>query len=164
MAQAVVHELEVVEVHDDDPDRGPDLAGSRDGDLEHLRESVAVGQTRELVVEGEVRELLLGFLPFRDVLDHRDRELRVAVIVALKRRRDVPPQELPVLAGETPLLLVRVAGAGHHLPELLIVHRELGRTPAVRQDLGSKLLDRVAEHPYEGGVRVEELSLPGTPT
>ena len=157
--QAVVHELEVVQVHEDDADGQVEPAGAGDGVLELLLEAGTVRQARELVVVRQVRDLSLGLLALRDVLDHRDRVLRLAVGAALKRRGDVTPHQLPVLAEEALLDLVRVVRSVHHLLEQLLVALDVLRMGVVAQRHRAKLGHRVAEHQLERGVRIQEAAL-----
>ena len=60
VAEAVVDELELVEVEEEHRDRGLAPAGDREGVLEPVEEEVAVGQAGERVVEGLVLGALLG--------------------------------------------------------------------------------------------------------
>ena len=70
MAEAVVDQLEVVEVHVEHGHAEALAACPREGQAEDLLEHGPVGQLREVVVIGEERDLLLGVLAPRDVQDH----------------------------------------------------------------------------------------------
>ena len=157
--QAVVDELEVIQVHEDDADGQIEPARASDGILELLLEARAVRQTRELVVVRQVRDLPLGFLALRDVLDHRDRVLRLAIGAALERRGDVAPHELSVLTAEALLDLVRVVRPVHHLLEHRLVPLDVLWIRVVPQRHRAKLRLRIPEHQLERGVHIQEAAV-----
>ena len=68
--EAVVDELEVVEVDVEDGERSPAVLHVRDRGVEPASELVAVGQAGQRIVIGAVGELLLGTLAVADVVDH----------------------------------------------------------------------------------------------
>ncbi len=71
MAQAVVDDLEVVQVHEDDRDPALPSPGARDGVLQPIQELGAVGEAGESVVEGLVFDPGLQPFPFGDVLHEK---------------------------------------------------------------------------------------------
>ncbi len=70
VTQRVVHELEVVEVQEEDADAQVVAARPREAPIEHLFEQRSVRELGQLVVIRQERDLLLGVLALRDVEDH----------------------------------------------------------------------------------------------
>ena len=70
VAEAVVDELELVEVEEEHRDRAAAGAALRQRVLEPVEEEVAVGERREGVVEGVVARALLGGAPLDRVGEH----------------------------------------------------------------------------------------------
>ena len=108
--QRVVHELEVVEIQEQDADAevGPTGAGERA--LEHLLEQRAVRQARQLVVVRQERDLLLRLLALRDVEDHSLDQPRFAVAVVDRERLFHHPLDRAVLVHHPVLVVQRDVG------------------------------------------------------
>src|SRR6478752_1986002 len=90
MAEAVVDVLEVVEVEEENAERiGSAL--SQESVLQPVPEQRPVGELRQRIVEGAMRELALEFLPLGDVpgVDHEAADGRVVAEVG-HDRLDVP--------------------------------------------------------------------------
>ena len=148
--QGVVHELEVVEVEEHDPDAGVVAAGPRDGLVEHLLEQVPVRQARELVVVGQERDLLLGLLARRDVEDHALDQPGVPVLVVDGVRLLQDPLDRPVLVDHAVLVVERrerLVGLLVLVPravDVLGVHVAAPRVVILQPDLGRDA-DEVAD-------------------
>ena len=106
VAQRVVHELEVVQVQEQDADAEVEPAGTRERALEHLLEQRTVRQTGQLVVVREERDLLLGRLALGDVEDHALDQPRFAVAVVDRERLLHHPLDRAVLVHH-PVLVVQ---------------------------------------------------------
>ncbi|MNT16549.1 hypothetical protein D3C72_1516580 [compost metagenome] len=96
MAQAVVDEFEAVEVDQQDPQRA--VLAARQG--HRLRQAVAqqgaVGQARQHVVVGDVLDLLLGQLAFRDFGARAPVAAKFAELVEQRLAIDAEPAQLAI--------------------------------------------------------------------
>ena len=102
VAQAVVHPLEVVQVHEEDRDRVRLPLRQRQRVAHAVAEQGAVGEAGERVVEGLVGELLLQALPLADVagVEHDAAHGRVTREVG---RQDLGAEPRAVGLAEPPL-------------------------------------------------------------
>ena len=110
VAEAVVDELELVEVEEEHRDRGLAPGGHREGVLEPIEEEVAVGQAGEGIMEGLVLGALLAASPLDRVgEDVRDRLHEVDVLLREVGAAHGRPRRSPRTG--RPLPLIRITAA-----------------------------------------------------
>jgi hypothetical protein len=151
--EAVVDGLEPVQVEVADADPG---AGAGERGAEPVLEQGAVGQQGQRVVQRLLAQPLLQLVPGGDVLDHRHRVDRRADGVADQRDGQAGPHDVPVAVpvaqlhpGVGPLAGDDVPVQGPYPGCVLGVHQVGHPEPA-------QLVDRVAQHGGERGVRVHD--------
>jgi hypothetical protein len=110
VAEAVVDGLEVVEVDEHDRDVREAALRPHQGVLDPVGEERPVGEIRDRVVEGLVRELLLEGLPLADVaaVQHDAADVLVVQEVGVL---DLEPKGGAVLVGQRALERVGLAAA-----------------------------------------------------
>ncbi len=96
VAEAVVDDLEPVEVDEEQRQGGVRLAGSGDGQLELVEQQHPVGQRGQRVVEGEVGKLVLVLLDLGDVVERADVPGDDPGSVAHRLRADLDPAQRPI--------------------------------------------------------------------
>ena len=153
VAEAVVHGLEVVDVHEEHADVGAVGAHSGEGGGDVAQEHRPVRELREGVVLGAVQEVLLDELAFRDVgegthvagVDVRAGEPAHAPL------QDPPPRAVAV--GEAVFDLARAGGAhgppvvvGHHHPVVRVHESE----PSVAEGILPGAAHEVLPTPVHG--------------
>ncbi len=117
MAEAVVHHLEPVHVHEEDAELVP-FAPARAGDglAQPVHEEGPVGKAREGVVHGVVEEALLGDLALRDVRLGTGHPIRPALRVAHGEAAGEHPA-VPAVPVQDPVLVLEV---GRVTPEVCL--------------------------------------------
>ena len=112
MAEAVVDELEAVEVEEEHRDAALRALGVCERVREAVDEQQAVGEAREVVVDGLVRERLLGALAVRDVAHLHEVVARLVERVAHDGHVDEHRDDAAVGPDQAVLaLIVRLAAA-----------------------------------------------------
>ena len=101
----------------------------------------------------------LGDLSLRNVFEHRDREFRLALLVALEGRRHLNPDQAAVLAIAALLQLIAVALARHQfLQQSEVALDVVGVCVATQVRLG-QLRGAVAEHLHNRRVRFDHAAV-----
>ena len=100
--EAVVHQLEAVDVEEEHGDGAARIGRGRERAVESGEEARAVRQAGERVVVGAVRELGLDALAFGDVAHVADHAADARIVEAV-RHSDLEPPERPVRVAETDL-------------------------------------------------------------
>ena len=167
--QAVVDQLEVVDIDRDDGDAQPVPASPGERELQELVEQDPVGEAGQLVVIREERDLLLGILALRDV-EHHALEVERFTRGTVHDDRAVAEPQHATVAGDEPVLererladgaslhvrghgSVAVIGVEMRLPQVGVLHVLRGRDPQQRFDLRTHVGGR---HPFVGEIHVDD--------
>ncbi len=161
MAEAVVDDLEAVDV--DEHDRQPAAAAARAGErvLEAVVEQGAVGQPGQRVVQRLMRECVGGCLLDADVLDLGDEVQRHAVLPAHEPRRHRGPHRVPVGVQVALLGVPAVVAAVEHALEQRAALAQVLRRGDLRPGHAFQLLAGAPEHVAERGVDAREAAVGG---
>ena len=159
VTEAVVHELEVVDVEAEEADAPARMLRADDRGGDPLSESGPVREPGERIVIGEVGDALLSPVALGDVLAGAERAGHAAALVAKDR---VVPSDQPLLAGLRDHVVLVFAGgvevAGQELAEQLTRRGALvGRHDQPEPARTGELVLPVAEH--VAGAAVHEADL-----
>ena len=156
VAEAVIDQLEFVQVHEQDRERGPLASRPGHGMPDALHEQRPVGQIRDGIVERLVRELLLERFAFAHIAPVEDDALDV-LIVQQVRVEHLEASSVAVAVTQRALEDLRNGGHGGGP-----IGQQMRQTPLLARleqqvEPGSDdVIGRVAEHALDGRALIDD--------